>query len=108
MEKSSLIDIEKKYACDVVKFFSEEYSKPERKIGSNEIKFLIDTQIEKRIYDSIIKNWKVDVFIFDASEKRDGVIDNILNDSNKFFENRVSVYLEFRDSSMIIIETIIR
>lgn len=112
MEKN-LFDIEKQYCIDVTKFFINQYGRQfkqkknadERRIS---IQSLLTNQIENRLYHiNLIKNYKVDVLIFPISVKRDTQIDNVLENKDENITDRITVYFEFRDCTMIVLEEFI-
>lgn len=112
MEKS-LNDIEKQYCIDTTKFFINQYGiqfkqKSDAQERQLSIQSLITNQIENRLYHpGLIRNYRVDVFVFPLGEKRDIQIDNVLENKDKDTKDRITVSLEFRDHSMTAIEIFI-
>lgn len=99
----SLIDIEKKYAIELVEFFCKEY----QKMYKNRLVLIgfIEKQIQNRLLDTgLINNYLVRIDEFDKSELRDLTIKEVLGEEISI-EEHINVFLEFRDRSKSHIKT---
>ena len=103
----SLINIEKQYCGDIIKFFCEEY--PKMKVDKEFLKENISKQVENRLLNTnLILDYRVDVMIFPKTEKRDIKINDIITDSNTDITSKIIVCVKYRDTTMTSFETIIK
>jgi hypothetical protein len=107
MDKT-LVEIEREYSTEVIKFFTREYSTVARKRDREEIIRLISKQIVNRLLNTgLVSDYKVEVILFLKDERRDIVIDNILEDKDADITSRVTVYIKYRDGHMMCYEHLI-
>lgn len=113
MEKN-LIDVEKEYCNEVVKFFCKEYVKrySQKHRSNNDRKEMLQNQLSDQIKNrlhstNLIRNFRVDAYLFPVSEKRDLKIDNLLENKDENTESKIVVCLEYRDHTMALIEHLI-
>lgn len=106
---ASLLEIQKRYCNDIVTFFCEQYCEMLKyefdKDKGEDLRGLINNQIVTRLYDArLIRNYKVDVLIFPKAERRGIKIENLLEDKNVDSTYIITVYLEYTDLTICIIE----
>lgn len=108
----TLSEIEIQYVGDIVKFFCEQYIlmvKPNRIDRREELQKLIANQIENRLLNTnLIRNYRVEVILYPINERRDVVIDNLLEDKDTEVGSKINVSIEHRDRTMDFYETIIK
>jgi hypothetical protein len=98
----TLVEIELDYIRDIIEYFCRYYTtmyinNPE----SLEITNLISKQINDRLLTTnLIVDYKVKVNIYPKDEKRDSVIDNILEDKS-ILEDNIVVYYQRRRADKI-------
>ena len=104
----TLQDIEYKYISDIVKFFCKLYvelyalynpiTKNINPIYFNAaIQELITKQLDNRLMkSSIVNDYRVSTNILSTIERRDLVLDNLVNDADNDIEEHVDVYIEHR------------
>lgn len=79
---NKLVEIEKKYAQDLIKFFCEEYTRMFKDDYSN-LKVMLNRQIDKRLYDKgLIIDWMVSIENLKLEQVRDIKLSRILNEKN--------------------------
>ena len=99
----NLIDIEKRYATELVEFFCKEY----QKMYKNRLVLIgfIEKQIQSRLVDTgLIRNYLVRIDELNKSELRDLTIKEVLGEEISI-EEHINVSLEFRDRTKIHIKT---
>lgn len=98
----TLVEIELDYIKDIVEYFCRYYTKMYvDKPPSLEITNLISKQINDRLLTTnLIVDYKVKVNIHTKDEKRDSVIDNILEDKS-ILEDNIIVYYQRRRGDSI-------
>ncbi len=104
MDKT-LFEIEKEYTVEIIKFFKKEYCLHKRGRKKEDIISLMSGQLEKRLFKTgLINNYRVDVILYPKDERRDVIIDGLLEDKYVDVVSRVTVMIEYRDSSMMCYE----
>jgi hypothetical protein len=107
MDKT-LSEIEREYTTEIVKFFTREYSTISRKRKKEEIISLISRQIENRLLNTgLIRNYRVDAILYPKDERRDVVIDNLLENKDDDVTNKVTVLIEHIDRTFLCYEHLI-
>lgn len=104
----TLVEIELDYIRDIIEYFCRYYTtmyinNPESLINQQwiEITNLISKQINDRLLiTNLIVDYKVKVNIHTKDEKRDSVIDNILEDKS-ILEDNIVVYYQRRRADKI-------
>lgn len=84
---NKLVEIEKNYAQDLIKFFCEEYTRMHQnsilKDDYKNLKMMLNRQIEKRLYDkSLIIDWMVRIENLKLEQIRDIKLSRILNEGD--------------------------
>ena len=93
----TLQDIEYRYISDIVKLFCKSYVELYGPNKPNAIKDLIMKQIENKLLKTdLINNYGVSTNILSTIERRDLILDNLVNDSDNDIEEHVDVYIEHR------------
>jgi hypothetical protein len=93
----TLQDIEYKYISDIVKFFCKSYVELVLYNKPNSIQELIMKQLDNRLVkSSIVNDYRVSTNILSTIERRDLVLDNLVNDADNDIEEHVDVYIEHR------------
>ena len=97
-----LIEIEKDYCRNIAKFFCQEYT---RMLNYNdEITFRICTQLDSRLLKfNLIRDYKVEIPSISKSEKRDYIIDNVL-ENKELPDTKILIHLQFKDLTFETIE----
>lgn len=85
---NKLVEIEKNYAQDLIKFFCEEYTRMHQssilKDDYKNLKMMLNRQIEKRLYDkSLIIDWMIRIENLKLEQVRDIKLSRILNDNDE-------------------------
>lgn len=97
----TLEEIESEYIRDVILFFCREYTTIFNKISIENISNRVSKQINDRLLTkNLISDYKVQVNIHPKDEKRDSIIDNILEDKS-ILEDNIIVYYQRRRGDKI-------
>lgn len=107
MDKT-LNEIEKEYTTEIVKFFCKSYARSTEIVTDGrreDITNLLSNQIKSRLSDKgIIKDYKVEVILYPTGERRDVVIDNILEDKDVDVVNKIFVHIQHKDRTFLTFE----
>lgn len=100
-EHKNLQEINSNYIKDLFRFFSYHYTEMYK--DTNRIKEALETQIEKRMFNTnMILNWRITIDGPTLSDVRDTTIHNILNNDDK--RHPIKIEFMFQQSKALEIE----